>query len=320
MWKQTCLRLRQDFYKWISLVFILVICHQLIRWLPFGLTMGIFLFLPVCLGIPLYWANRQKFSPLAPWIFWSVLLVGVKSFRLLVSAVLLPAWLQNPSIPLAQTALRSNQLFLIGNILLIIVYIILFPCMLSVWEQGTIWGGYKRTIDHWKKFLVFILLVICKDFLPFLTFITTKLLGKAGSSFFMDALNWALWIVILYFFAIWVAQFPCKKNSLQSSKRQPAQVISADLIQKFFSAVAAQKLDAVRQYIEQFPLLIYAVSSETGNTALHLAALNGWSEMASLLAAAEPNCLRVKNNMNKYPYELAQEKGFDEVAHALRIE
>ena len=62
-----------------------------------------------------------------------------------------------------------------------------------------------------------------------------------------------------------------------------------------------------------------AVSPVKGNTALHVAAWNGWTNIATMILFVEKNDRMIQNTDGKYPFELAQQQGHAELAQLLKL-
>lgn len=218
----------------------------------------------------------------------------------------------------------------------------LAACIAS-WQHKNIFQAYGLVLSrHLKKGLLSAL---------FLGIPLFYLLGELHSGnaahlpklFFITALS-GLWLFILvpYMMAAWLKISPKTLRKIKKVVPAPKPVsagrsapIPAVQIQKAFSVAVAKK-GSVKEYrkifdillsrdVEQFknelkahPELANVVWPDTGNTLLHVAALNDWEEEIQVLLEADAAACCARNKQGKSPADLAEERGYNELAAYLR--
>ena len=84
-----------------------------------------------------------------------------------------------------------------------------------------------------------------------------------------------------------------------------------------FGAILAKDIDLVRTALQDDHAALNIAYAQNGNTPLHVAALNGQTEIVRLLLAQPGIDKTIKNNDGKTAFDLAQEKGFAEIVELL---
>ena len=92
------------------------------------------------------------------------------------------------------------------------------------------------------------------------------------------------------------------KKHLEQNKKQ------------LFQLLLARDANQLRQLLQSFPNLARETWADTGNTPLHVAALNGWREEMYILLEVDPSACHITNRAGKRPVDLAKEKGYDNLA------
>lgn len=92
------------------------------------------------------------------------------------------------------------------------------------------------------------------------------------------------------------------KKRLEQNKKQ------------LFQLLLARDANQLRQLLQSFPNLARETWADTGNTPLHVAALNGWREEMYILLEVDPSACHITNRAGKRPVDLAKEKGYDNLA------
>ena len=77
-------------------------------------------------------------------------------------------------------------------------------------------------------------------------------------------------------------------------------------------------MNNVRTALQEHPEYINTAYAQNGNTPLHVAALNGQTEIVKLLLEQPGLDTTLKNNEGKTAADLAQEKNFTEIITLLR--
>jgi len=123
-----------------------------------------------------------------------------------------------------------------------------------------------------------------------------------------------------------------QKNLLKSTAPLPALIIGEQApetakeiadepvtkITPLFQAVIQNDLPILQQLLPQHPLELNRPFLATGNTLLHVAALNGHEEIVRLLLEQSDIDKTRKNNDGKTAADLAREKGFTQIAELLQ--
>ncbi len=158
--------------------------------------------LMVISGILIYWAGNRPLSSFGPWMFWSAICAiwtGIYGFVLYYWA---PMLMQEGTISSVQAALLN--VVVLSKFLL---FVLIFPFMISVLENKTIWGGYMHISNHLGKGAIFILSLIGIQVINVgAQIISSLVLGEQGQGIFMAVVNNLLSILLIYFFAIWITK------------------------------------------------------------------------------------------------------------------
>ena len=259
-------------------------------------------------GLLAYWVAKKPFSCWVPWACWGGICI-IWSFVYVSIVHLCEFWeLQRHII---------YGMFRLVNYSEIILGALFFPFMLMVWGEKTI------SLD--KGFL-FVTCFMAVEFTHEIVFVVC--------SFFIDIMwcmilsgvfSQLLFIVVVYFFWVWIsneAQIVQQMKIDSCPNTQPEQLEEPlqknDVVESFFKAIIAQDENAIQKMIAAHPHLVREQSSVKGNTALHVAALNGWANIARIILFVDQNTRFVRNAEGKYPWELAQEKGHEDLAQQIK--
>ena len=354
MFKQLWLAFRRDKWKLLALfVGTLIVCYipvwsgwiALKTGLPWSIIRKIILVEDVgvqilvfgALGLLPYWASdtrltKQNRSSLITW----VILIGVWAILYYCLWQLLPRQLMTSW----RKALFHGGDFcwvyfgvctsFIWRALKALIFLSFFPLMLSVLTKCTALQAMIRIPYHWGKGLVFGLLWALYVYgyvwvgsvllLPSLAGALPKWKQNAFLLAFM-----ALWTLMTYFFAVYEQRHPKKEKALSTSKIPPKDPALPPAPQQnpeskvFFDAMLAHDEAKVQQMITSNPELVRAVAPVKGNTALHVAAWNGWTNIATMILFVDKNTRLIQNSDGKYPFELAQQQGNLELAQLLKL-
>ena len=104
---------------------------------------------------------------------------------------------------------------------------------------------------------------------------------------------------------------------LKSSPKVPDVPTSVFKLTELLQAVLTGDVDFVKAALENHPEFLNTAYAQNGNTPLHVAALNGYTEIVRLLLAQPGIDKTLKNNDGKTAQDLALEKGFAEIAQML---
>ena len=157
-----------------------------------------------------------------------------------------------------------------------------------------------------------------------------------GKLFFITSFS-GLWLFILvpYMLAAWLEvepnMVPRQPKPAPAPQPSPAILAAKDLsrptvekktskvnVTKIFEILLSRDVARLTSELQAQPELAGAVWPDTGNTLLHVAALNGWKEEALILLRFNLAACRVSNKAGKRPAELAQERGYNELAQYLK--
>ena len=103
----------------------------------------------------------------------------------------------------------------------------------------------------------------------------------------------------------------------QKSTNKTLTVSTSTLVTPLLNAIIAKDLDTIRTTLTEYPEQLNTAYAQNGNTPLHVAALNGYTEIVRLLLAQPGIDKTLKNNDGKTALDLAQEKGLTEIAELL---
>ena len=110
-----------------------------------------------------------------------------------------------------------------------------------------------------------------------------------------------------------------KKNHLKTAGVSSAKkFLVSQSITPLLGAILANDTTLVRTALQEHPEYINTAYAQNGNTPLHVAALNGQTEIVKLLLEQPGLDTTLKNNEGKTAADLAQEKNFTEIADLLK--
>ena len=186
---------------------------------------------------------------------------------------------------------------------------------LSIWKDQPWTKSLRQFGSHWGKFILLNLTVSMVWFVGLL-FVTwlSELLGGKFPPIMATIVFFGGWLVCVYWIYAWVMS---TSQTAKEMAQTPKEEFPQEVVKEFFNAVLAQNTEAIKASLSFEPKLAKCVWPDNGNTALHVAAWNGWNDIATLLLDADASICQVKNAAGKYPFELAREKGFDELAKRL---
>ncbi|MBO4674853.1 MAG: ankyrin repeat domain-containing protein, partial [Elusimicrobiaceae bacterium] len=110
-------------------------------------------------------------------------------------------------------------------------------------------------------------------------------------------------------------QSPASQSS--STKLSKEILISSNKITPLLGAIISQDMALVRIALQEHPEHLNTAYAQNGNTPLHVAALNGQTEIVRFLLEQPGIDKTIKNKDGKTAFDLAQEKGFAEIAGLL---
>lgn len=94
--------------------------------------------------------------------------------------------------------------------------------------------------------------------------------------------------------------------------------LSTNKTTELLEAILTKNVGAVRTVLAKHPGQLNTAYAQNGNTPLHVATLNGYTEIVKLLLAQPGLDKTIKNNDGKTAHDLALEKGFTEIVELLR--
>ena len=124
-----------------------------------------------------------------------------------------------------------------------------------------------------------------------------------------------IWLIFLILYITRKIKSTREKNFLLS--KQTHNVTSSSIITPLLGAIISGDMDLVRTALQDHPEHLNTAYAQNGNTPLHVAALNGKTEIVKLLLAQPGIDKTLKNNEGKTAADLAQEKGFAEIVESL---
>ena len=110
---------------------------------------------------------------------------------------------------------------------------------------------------------------------------------------------------------------PQESNLPSAEQPQNEPLRSSIKLTELLQAVLTGDMDFVKAALENHPEFLNTAYAQNGNTPLHVAALNGYTEIVRLLLAQPGIDKTLKNNDGKTAQDLALEKGFAEIAQML---
>lgn len=296
------------------------------------------IWVPAGLGLTVYWAsgtrlNRQSIKPLLIWILlWSgwVLAYGL-SMQMPAKTIL--SW-RDTLFPVSSFCWVYFGLCFtfFWRLLNVLLWLLFFPMMVAVLEKCSLKQAFSRISRHRRKEIAFWIAMIVYIAGYLIISLALSLPGSAPLPGWVSPLSLLAfmtgWIVMTYCFAVYNENypkpFPRPAAPANESARQEAAAASsrpADLAAQpaaFFERLLVQDTPALQQMLAENPHLTQAVSAAKGNTPLHIAAWNGWDEIAAVIMQANPKAKHLQNADGKYPFELAQEQGHVQLAQQLR--
>lgn len=352
MFKQLWLAFKRDKWKLLALfVGTLIVCYipvwsgwialktglpwSVLQWIILVEVLFVQILVFGALGLLPYWAcntrlTKQTRSPLIVWVtlisIWAVLYCLWQ----LLPRQLMVSW---------RNALFHGGDFcwvyfgvctsFIWRALKALIFLSFFPMLLAVLENRSIFQAVGRIFFHWGKGIVFGLLwalyvygyVWVGSILLLPSF--AGALPKWKQNAFLLAFM-ALWALMTYLFAVYQQSHPKKEKSLptpETRSKDPARPTAPQQSPEskvFFDAMLAHDETKVKQMITEHPELVRAIAPVKGNTALHVAAWNGWTNIATMILFVDKDTRLIQNSDGKYPFELAQEQGHMELAQLLK--
>lgn len=150
---------------------------------------------------------------------------------------------------------------------------------------------------------------------------------------FTSKVPWAPYLLVILGIA-WIGSFimlwrkyPKKKNEAETLAISKGGMIlpklvvgpaTSNKITPLLGAILANDADLVRTALQEHPEHLNTAYAQNGNTPLHVAALNGQTEIVKLLLEQPGLDTTLKNNEGKTAADLAQEKNFTEIITLLR--
>lgn len=253
MFKDTFSLINRDKWKWLSFLVgyilfnvvyaVAIWCVGMLTWkmAPFmgtgnaySLYWGFvrcFGVLPlIAIGFFIYWAGNVKLekSKLGPWLFWGSFLFIITLVVFLFNGVIGP-YIYHTFINVhhnsEQVASGAFWIYTSTTLVLIAARLLLWPCMLSVWEKERIGGGYKIALLDWKKTLAWLGLAIGLEALgrwisvyAVYKFPFPPAILEPCSAFIYQLFLMYGYAILIYFFAVWVAQKPCVSGKGETSQ------------------------------------------------------------------------------------------------------
>ena len=331
MFVQLLVLLKRDKWKLLvflgSVLFVQSLGGGLLPPLPRMIVLNI---VAVSIGILAYWAKNLPVQRIAPWAFWGSLFVIIRLLQFAINSWVLPSMLQDGTLSMSEMMRTATIFSGIFGVLFGLVYFFLFPFMMSVWNNVGIIEGYKQAVNQWGKWLVFGGLIFLKGLIPAWKILTLHLLVL---ELFNWLANWVLWIIIFYVFSIWVRPSgfstqhvisgPYEPKVAQQAASTQQKIVTSNSIhpldvKDFFNILLAQDIPAIQAKLTQQPSLARSVWPSNGNTPLHVAAWNGWTDIVKLLLQTDNETRQILNQAGKYPYDLALEKGHTDIADLLK--
>ena len=111
---------------------------------------------------------------------------------------------------------------------------------------------------------------------------------------------------------------PQPEKTLLADEKEKATSLFSTSITPLFDAILTKNIDSVKIILQDHPEHLNTAYAQNGNTPLHVAALNGYTEIVRLLLEQPGIDTTRKNNDGKTALDLAQEKGFAEIAGLLQ--
>lgn len=108
------------------------------------------------------------------------------------------------------------------------------------------------------------------------------------------------------------------KHKIANSPTKPTPPVLSKQITPLLEAIIGKDITAVRSALAEHPEHLNAAYAQNGNTPLHVAALNGYTEIVRLLLEQPGIDKTRKNKDGKTALDLAQEKNFTEIAELLK--
>ena len=112
----------------------------------------------------------------------------------------------------------------------------------------------------------------------------------------------------------------CRENSSSTTiKNTSSPVLNrSSQITPLLDTILSKNPDLVRAALQDYPEQLNTAYAKNGNTPLHVAALNGHTEIVRLLLA-QPNIDKTRtNNVGRTALDLAREKGFEDIIKLLQ--
>lgn len=106
-------------------------------------------------------------------------------------------------------------------------------------------------------------------------------------------------------------------SSIEKSTNKTLAVATSTEITPLLNAILSAKSETVQVVLFEHPEQLNTAYAQNGNTPLHVAALNGYTEIVRLLLEQPGIDKTIKNNDGKIALDLAQEKGFAEITELL---
>ena len=174
--------------------------------------------------------------------------------------------------------------------------------ILLIWPTSYL--GYGLITDTWK-------ISTCNNGICFIVFVVLVIVE--------------LVLLVAFLLSIFLTGLFLKKslakeqdNEINISKSEPQLNVSSSQPTELLEAILTKEADSVRTALENHPEQLNTAYAQNGNTPLHVAALNGYTEMVRLLLAQPGIDKAIKNKDGKTALALAQEKGLDEIAALLQ--
>ena len=202
-------------------------------------------------------------------------------------------------------------------------------------EPNTTTHGYQPSFLQIFAFITFVLFVAMIA-IPFLGAVIQGASSDptVGQGFMWIGLPIAFFIapfflisLVITIIAMFVSAFKDTKNKLQQKKEEPSIPKQKSAlpppprtwdITPLFEAILANDIKKAHQEIERNSKQVNLIYAQNGNTPLHVAALNGYTEIVRLLLAQPGIDKTLKNNDGKTAQDLALEKGFAEIVELLK--